>query len=53
MCIRDSWVPASRDNAQTLLQFNSLFEQLTSRLRRTFEEFRLGSLAEFIDVFAQ
>ena len=38
------WVPASANNNQTLLQFNSLFEQLTGALKDCFEGNNLSNL---------
>jgi len=41
------WVEAQRSNTSTLLQFNSLFNRLTSIIRETFEKNDLRSYAEF------
>jgi hypothetical protein len=45
------WVGAQRSNTSTLLQFNSLFERLTSLIKGTFENNDLMSYAGFESVW--
>jgi len=45
------WIIASRENTQTLLKFNELFERLTSRLKSVFDGQDLGSIRDFKNAF--
>lgn len=45
------WLTAQRENTETLLQFNSLFERLTTLIRRTMEEQELLDFKDFIGVW--
>lgn len=45
------WLAAQRENTETLLQFNSLFESLTQLIRRTMEEQELLDFKDFLGVW--
>ena len=45
------WTVASRENTQTLLKFNELFDRLTARLRSVFDGQELHTLRQFKDAF--
>lgn len=45
------WLSAQRENTETLLQFNSLFERLTQLIRRTMEEQELLDFKDFLSVW--
>ena len=47
----NQWIPAQRTNTQTLLQFNALFDRLTSKLRRIFEEYELREMKDFMAAY--
>ena len=47
----DMWVPEYKRNPATLLQFNSLFDQLKNKIRNTFEGHNLPDFHEFTRVW--
>lgn len=47
------WLSAQKENTETLLQFNSLFEGLTQLIRRTMEEQELLDFKDFLGVWRE
>ena len=47
------WVPAYQRNPQTLLQFNQLFSDLTTKIRTTFEGHTINDFHSFINTWRQ
>jgi hypothetical protein len=45
------WTVASRENTQTLLRFNELFDRLTRRLRDIFDAQDLSTVRDFKNAF--
>lgn len=45
------WVVASRENTQTLLRFNELFDRLTNKFRAVFDGQDMNTVREFKNAF--